>query len=181
MSLLLILGSCGWFVHLTANPATPGVRVMLAAFILFDLAAFSWVEASLATSTAGERLEQMISFRGAAEFIKARPGLHRVRVSAEPEPNIGDVYGIESVWGGGPAMLTDYSKLGARDDLFNVRYYIKPAKTPDPDPVYQDGKWKVFENPHAYPRGWVVHQVVQVCPRTTPRVPPDRSAGDRSA
>jgi len=79
-------------------------------------------------------------------------------VSAEPEPNIGDVYGIESVWGGGPAMLTAYSQLGARDDLFNVRYSIKPASTPDPGPVYQDGKWKVYENPHAYPRGWMVHQ-----------------------
>jgi hypothetical protein len=158
MSLLLILGSCGWFVHLTAHPARPGVRVMLAAFILFDLGAFSWVEAGLATSNAADRLNQMISLRGPAEFIKARPGLHRVRVSAAPEPNIGDVYGIESVWGGGPAMLTAYSQLGARDDLFNVRYSIKPASTPDPDPVYRDGSWKVYENLHAYPRGWVVHK-----------------------
>jgi hypothetical protein len=159
MSLLLILGSCGWFAYLIANPATPGVRVMLAAFIIFDLAAFSWLEAGLATSNAADRLNQMISLRGPAEFIKARPGLHRVRVSVAPEPNIGDVYGIESVWGGGPAMLTAYSQLGARDDLFNVRYSIKPASTPDPGPVYRDGSWKVYENPHAYPRGWVVHQV----------------------
>jgi hypothetical protein len=159
MSLLLILGSCGWFAYLIRNPATPGVRVMLAAFIIFDLAAFSWLEAGLATSNAGDRLNQMISLKGAADFIKARPGLHRVRVSAEPEPNIGDVYGIESVWGGGPAMLTAYSQLGARDDLFNVRYSIKPASTRDPNPVYRDGSWKVYENPHAYPRGWLVHQV----------------------
>jgi hypothetical protein len=116
------------------------------------------VEAGLATSNAADRLNQMISLRGPAEFIKARPGLHRVRVSAAPEPNIGDVYGIESVWGGGPAMLTAYSQLGARDDLFNVRYSIKPASTPDPDPVYRDGSWKVYENLHAYPRGWVVHK-----------------------
>jgi hypothetical protein len=162
MSLLLILGSCGWFVYLTAKPATPGVRVVLAAFIIFDLAAFSWLEAGLAISNAADRLNQMITFRGAAEFIKARPGLHRVRVSVAPEPNLGDVYGIESVWGGGPAMLSGYSQLGARDDLFNVRYYIKPASTLDPGPLYQDGSWKVYENPHAYPRGWIVHQVVRV-------------------
>ena len=162
MSLLLILGSCGWFAYLTAKPARLGVRVMLAAFILFDLGAFSWLEAGIATSNAGESLQQMISFRGAAEFIKARPGLHRVRVSVAPEPNIGDVYGIESVWGGGPAMLAAFSQLGARDDLFNVRYSIKPASTPDPGPVYRDGKWKVYENLHAYPRGWIVHQVVLV-------------------
>ena len=158
MSLLLILGSCGWFAYLIAKPATSGVRVMMAAFILFDLATFSWVEAGLATSNAGERLEQMISLRGPAEFIKARPGFHRVRVSVAPEPNIGDVYGIESAWGGGATALTAFSQLGARDDLFNVRYYIKPAATPDPGPVYKDASWKVYENPHAYPRGWVVHQ-----------------------
>ena len=160
MSLLLLLGSCGWFVYLTSNRAAPAVRLMLAAFILFDLAAFSWAEGSLATSNAGERLDQMISLRGPAEFIKGRPGLHRVRVAVAPEPNIGDVYGIQSVWGGGPAMLTDYSALGARDDLFNVRYTIRPASVADPGAVYQDGKWKVYENAHAYPRGWLVHQSV---------------------
>jgi len=134
---------------------------MLAAFILFDLAAFSWLEADKAVlSKAGDQFDQMISLRGAAEFVKARPGLHRVRVSVQPEPNIGDVYAIESVWGGGPAVLTVYSQLGQREDLLNVRYYIKPASAPDPGPVYKDANWKVYENPNAYPRGWIVHQVV---------------------
>ena len=160
MSLLLILGSCGLFAHLTAKPATTGLLVMLAAFILFDLAAFSWQEADKATSNAGDRLVQMISLRGPAEFIKARPGFHRVRVAVAPEPNIGDVYGIESAWGGGPALLTNYLELVSRDDLLNVRYYIKPAATPDPGPVYRDGSWKVYENPSAFPRGWIVHGVV---------------------
>jgi len=159
-SLLLILGSCGWFVHLTAKPASPRLRVMLAAFVLFDLASFSWLEADTAKlSKADDQLGQMLSLRGAAGFVKSRPGPHRVRVSVDPEPNIGDVYGIESVWGGGPALLTAYSKLGPRDDLLNVRYYIKPASAGDPGPVYTDARWKVYENPHAYPRGWIVHQV----------------------
>ncbi|MDQ1468569.1 MAG: hypothetical protein QOJ99_49 [Bryobacterales bacterium] len=161
LSLLLILGSCGWFVHLTANPAAPVLRVMLAAFILFDLAAFNWLEASKAAlSKTGDQLEQMVSLRGAAEFVKARPGLHRVRVAVQPEPNIGDVYGIQSIWGGGATVLTAYSQLGLREDLLNVRYYIKPASVPDPGLVYQDASWKVYENPNAYPRGWIVHQAV---------------------
>jgi hypothetical protein len=110
-------------------------------------------------SKTGDQLEQMLSLRGAAEFVKARPGLHRVRVSVAPEPNIGDVYGIESGWGGGPALLTAYSQLAGREDLLNVRYYIRSASTPDPGPVYKDASWKVYENPNAYPRGWIVHQV----------------------
>jgi hypothetical protein len=160
-SLLLILGSCGWFFYLTKNPAGPWVRVALAAFVVFDLAAFSWLETNTAGVTKdGDRLSQMISLRGPAEFIKARPGLHRVRVSVAPEPNIGDVYGIESGWGGGPGILTAYSQLGGRDDLLNTRYYIRPASTPDPGPIYKDANWKVYENPNAWPRAWIVHQVV---------------------
>jgi hypothetical protein len=133
---------------------------MLAAFVLFDVASFNWLEVDTAKfSKADDQLAQMVSLRGAAEFVKSRPGPHRVRVPIDPEPNVGDVYGIESVWGGGPALLTVYSKLGPRDDLLNVRYYIKPASASDPGPVYTDARWKVYENPQAYPRGWIVHQV----------------------
>lgn len=160
LSLLLILGSCGWFAYLTANPASPWVRVALISFVVFDLAAFSWLETNTASMTgAADRLTQMISLRGAAEFVKARPGPHRVRVGVAPEPNVGDVYGIESGWGGGPGILTAFSQLGGRDDLLNTRYYIRPASTPDPGPIYKDANWKVYENPNAYPRAWVVHEV----------------------
>jgi hypothetical protein len=160
-SLLLILCACGWFVRLGRNPATTRLRLALLAFILFDLAAFNWLEASKAALRKdGDQFEQMVSLRGAAEFVKTRPVPGRVRVSVEPEPNVGDVYGIQSVWGGGATALTDYSQLGLRDDLLNVRYVIKPASVPDPGPVYQDANWKVYENPNAYPRGWIVHQSI---------------------
>jgi hypothetical protein len=161
LSLLLILGACGWFVYLTVNPAARGTRVMLVAFILFDLAAFSWQETGkISLSKTGDQLQQMVSLRGAAEFVKARPGLHRVRVSVQPEPNIGDVYGVEAGWGGWPTTLTEYSQLGFHDNLLNVGYYIKPSSVPDPGSVYQDASWKVYQNPNAYPRAWIVHQAV---------------------
>jgi hypothetical protein len=136
---------------------------MLAAFILFDLAAFNWVESGRKTEVAlGDRLRQIISLQGAADFVKQQPGLHRVRVGVEPQPNVGDVYGIESIWGGGATVLTDYSKLGLHDDLLNVRYVIKPAASKDPEPIYQDAKWKVYNNPAAFPRAWIVHEAMSV-------------------
>jgi hypothetical protein len=159
-SLLLILGSCGFFSRLIAKDAPAGLRLMLAVFVLFDLAAFSWTETSAVSGDGAARLNQMISLRGPAEFIKSRPGLHRVRVQVDPEPNVGDVYQIDAVFGGGPAMLTDYGDIAGRDNLLNVRYIIKAASTADPAPVYSDGTWKVFENPAAYPRAWVVHRAV---------------------
>jgi hypothetical protein len=30
----------------------------------------------------------------------------------------------------------------------------------DPAPVFQDGRWKVYENTNAYPRAWIVHETV---------------------
>lgn len=160
-SLLLILGACGWFAHLMLHPASTWLRVALAAFILFDLSAFNWVQADKAAlSKSGDEMEQMISLRGPAEFIKSRPGLQRVRVGVSPEPNIGDVYEIQSAWGGGATALTEYSRLGVRDDLLNVGYYIRPVSTSDPNPVYQDARWKVYENRKAFPRAWLVHRTI---------------------
>ena len=43
-------------------------------------------------------------------------------------------------------------------DLLNVRYFMKPATAPEPGAVYQDANWKIYENPQAYPRAWVVHE-----------------------
>ena len=160
-SLLLILGSCAWFAWLTTHRPTDAVRALLAAFILFDLSAFNWVEMDKAVlAKDGDQLEQMISLRGAAEFVKHQPGLHRVRVAVEPQPNIGDVYGVESIWGGGAAVLTSYSSLGLHDDLLNVSYIIKPAAAADPNPVYHDSNWKVYQAPNAFSRAWIVHKSV---------------------
>jgi hypothetical protein len=161
-SLLLILVSSALFTWLTANRAGNGVRILVAAFILFDLAAFNWVELDKATLAKNgfNQMDQVISMRGAAEFIRSQSGLHRVRVGFEPEVNLGDVYGIEGVWGGGATVLTSYSKLGLHDDLLNVEYVIKPASAADPAPVYQDAQWKVYRAPKAFPRAWLVHQTV---------------------
>jgi hypothetical protein len=70
---LLVLASCGFFVYLTANPAGPWVRFLLAVFILFDLSAFNWGQANVdqPNKLAGQ-LEQMISLRGVANFLKAQ-------------------------------------------------------------------------------------------------------------
>src|SRR6185312_5330778 len=157
LSLVLILGSCGVFVLMTRTRATAGLRVLAAAFILFDLSAFNWVEAA---RKPGDQLDQMISLRGSIEFVKAHAGLRRVRVAVGPEPNVGDVFGVQGMWGGWPTTLANYSKLGTRDDLLNVGDVIRPASVTDPGAVYQDARWKVYRNADGFPRAWVVHRAV---------------------
>ncbi|HLM99697.1 MAG TPA: YfhO family protein [Bryobacteraceae bacterium] len=168
-SLLLILVSCALFSFLTAHQAGSGVRALIGVFIVFDLSLFAWGEANInGPSKPNEQLEQMISLRDVAGFLKSRPGLGRVQVAVAPEPNIGDAYGVQSVWGGGGTVLTGYSRLlQNHEDLLNVRYLVKPATATDPAPLYQDGHWKVYENPKAYPRAWIVHEtVVEASPDT---------------
>ena len=58
-------------------------------------------------------------------------------------------------------MLTTYSRLqGTHEDLLNVRYFVRPASATDPSPIFQDGRWKVYESSKAYPRAWIVHEAV---------------------
>ncbi len=158
-SLLLILASCAWFFRLTLRPLPASGRVLLAMFVLFDLSAFYWGEANKNDLLKnGDEYVRMVTMRQAADFIKAQPGLNRIRVSVPSEPNLGDIYGVQSLWGGGATALTEFSRLSPHEDLLNVRYHIKPASTPDPGAVYQDALWKVYEDNGGFPRAWVVHQ-----------------------
>ena len=161
-SLLLILVSGALFYFLTARPAGAGFRALLAVFILFDLSVFNWGEANIeGPRKPNEQLEQMISLRGVAGFLKSQTGLGRVRVAVAPEPNIGDAYAVQNVWGGGGTVLTGYSRLRERhEDLLNGRYLVKPLTATDPAPLYQDAYWKVYENPRAFPRAWMVHETL---------------------
>ncbi|HEX4811032.1 MAG TPA: hypothetical protein VH325_18985 [Bryobacteraceae bacterium] len=160
-SVLLILATCGLLVYLIHHPASAWARVILAFLVLFDLGSFNWLEADKTqlNRTNGE-LEQMVSLRAPSNFIKAQPGLYRTRVRVSVEPNIGDIYSVQTVWGGGATVLTELGQLSIREDLLNVRYLIKPASTPDPGAVYQDAKWKIYLNPNAYPRAWIVHKTI---------------------
>jgi hypothetical protein len=45
-------------------------------------------------------------------------------------------------------------------DLLNPRYVLKPASASEPGDIYHDSKWKVYENPSAYPAAWVVHEAI---------------------
>jgi hypothetical protein len=161
LSLLLIISSCGWFHRLTLGHALPSFRFLLVAFILFDLGAFYWNETSWnQTAASGDKYQQMLTLRQPVAFIKAQPGLFRIRVTADPEPNVGDIYAVQTLWGGGATIMTDFSRLMVREDLLNVRYHIKPASTAAPDAIYQDKYWKVYEDKGGYPRAWLTHQAI---------------------
>ncbi|PYT35673.1 MAG: hypothetical protein DMG58_01370 [Acidobacteria bacterium] len=161
--ILMIFASYGLFRYIVRGHAGGFVRFLAVALILFDLHAFEWTVRNKieAARTGTDQLERLLSCSGAVAFLKSQPGIFRVQVLADPAPNIGDIFGIQTLGGGGVTLPINYKRLTDHAprfvDLLNVRYFLKPASSPEPGPLYQDSAWKIYENAQAYPRAWVVH------------------------
>jgi hypothetical protein len=166
LSLGLIVVSYLLFRSFVSGHTGVGARFLTVAVILFDLSAFNFsaVNRVEASAKGTNEMDRLLSCRGVAGFLKSRTGLFRVAVAADSAPNIGDAFQVQTTGGSGVTMVWDYARSNFREDLLNVRYRIKPAGAADPGPVYQDAAWKVYENPRALPRAWLVHDTVVVRP-----------------
>lgn len=161
LNLLFILASCAFCYYLLRNRPSQTACLLLAGFVLFDLGAFNWsTKDKDDLAKTGDFYEETLTLAKPAAFIRSLSGLNRVRVSVDPEPNVGDIYGLQSCWGGGVTVLKDFSNLNPREDILNVRYRIKPASTPVPGAIYQDPHWKVYQDDKAFPRAWIVHEAL---------------------
>ena len=162
-SLLLIALTYPLFRFIAGGATGAVARFLVVAFIVFDLHSFSAIAFNKieAARKDGDQLERLISMRGAADFLKSRPGPFRVQVATDPPLNIGDAYRIETLNGGAVTLSANYMYLmsqgGAGLDLLNVGYILKPASGSEPNPVYADANWKIYANPGARPRAWIEH------------------------
>ena len=165
LSIVLILCSCALFFYVSRGNTGGAARLLALALILSDLSAFDWTARNKIdiAKKGTDHLDRLLSCRGAVDFLKSQTGLFRVHVIADSAPNIGDVFQIQTTWGGGATASTHYwdlfSGVSHAIDVLNVRYLLKPATAPEPGAVYQDAAWKIYENPQAYPRAWLVHEV----------------------
>ncbi len=173
LSLLLILLTYALYRYIIGGHYGPWTRFLVMALILFDLSAFDWSAINKITGGANSRdkilegatqgrdeMARLLSLRGAADFLRSRPGPFRVELPADLPPNIGDMFRIEETMGSGATIQTDYNQLRTHTDLMNTRYTIRPVSAKDAETVpavYQDSAWKVYERPNAFPRAWVVH------------------------
>ena len=171
-SILMIFASYALFEYITRKRGGRAVPFLAMALILSDLSAFNWAAHNKieAARTGTDQFERLLSCRGAAAFVKSRAGLSRAEMFTDNAPNIGDLFGVQTPYGAGVTMLMNYQQFTQHVlhgmEMLNVRYEIKPASSGDPGPVYQDAAWKVYEKPLAYPRAWLVHDVI-VEPDTT--------------
>lgn len=166
LSMILILASCLLFRLIVRGEAGGWARAAAIALLLFDLSAFDWTARNkLDVARQGENhLDRLLSCRGAVAFLRSRPGPFRVQVLPDPAPNIGDAFHIPAMGGAAVTMPNNFShlmRLGPRAAaLLNVRYLVRPASAAEPGSIYADTDWKVYENPLALPRAWIVHQSV---------------------
>ena len=161
LSVLMILMAYGLFQYLIRGNTGASARVLAAALILFDLNAFNYMPRNKidVAKNGTDHLERLISCRGAADFLKTRPGPYRVRIEDQDKPNIGHLFQIPTIHNTGVTALKDYAMLNAQiPELLNVRYILKPSRAEEPGAVYQDAAWKVYESPNPYPAAWIVHE-----------------------
>jgi hypothetical protein len=100
-----------------------------------------------------------------AQFLRQQPGLPRIEFDFDQIPyNFGQWYGLETMESIAASMtsnLQQHDMFNPRlRDLLGVRYFMgrKPAR-PDQTPVFEASTGlKIYTNPNAFPRLWVVHQ-----------------------
>ncbi len=165
-SLFLIILAFPIFRYVSSGGRGDVGRFLVIAFVVFDLHLFTTVAFNkIEEGRKGtDQLERLVSMRGAANFLKTQPGPFRVQEIADPLLNIGDSWGIETLNGGAVTLAANYMDVTAKGepgiDLLNVRYFLKPASSTDPNPVYADANWRIYANSNAYPRAWIEPGVI---------------------
>ncbi|MEN6606353.1 MAG: hypothetical protein ABFD60_03845, partial [Bryobacteraceae bacterium] len=159
-SLLLIIMSCGLLLYVLSGHRDRWSSFLVIALVMFDLYAFDWTAANRAQEAAkgNDQFERLLSFEGGARYLRAQNAPFRVHFAADLAPNVGDLYGLQATWGGGVTVPRNYDEMRNHLDLLNVRYIVRPVTAGEPNPVYQDAAWKIYENPTACPRAWLVHK-----------------------
>lgn len=165
-SLLFIIVSSGALILILKGHSTPATRFLVTVVILCDLSgSYFFIQNKIRLQKSGTNyLETILRSHAVAEFLKMQPGLFRIHMESSPWPNIGDLYGVQLTEGTTATELRDYYRFRRAVprfwDFMNVRYFVRMGSAGQPDPVYSDQHWKVYENRSCLPRAWVVHQAV---------------------
>lgn len=164
LSVLFILAAYGLFLYILRGNRNRVAQFLVVALILCDLSAFNWTIRNKIefAKAAQNQLDRLLRCRGVANFLKSRPGVFRVQMLGERQPNLGELFGVQTVLGMAATVIGDYERflntVPHSVDLLNVRYFVKPKTAPEPGAIYEDAAWKVYENPNCYPRAWLVRE-----------------------
>lgn len=161
LSFLFLAGGYLLIATIERGYRTAGAAFLVVGITLCDVGIFNWNIANVyeTRATQVDYLERLFSVRPVISYLKSQPGLFRVQVDADYDPNIGDTYQVQSFGGMSATALKSYDRLRqcGRLDVLNVQYLIRESKSPG-EPLYEAGGWKVVENVPSFPRAWLVHE-----------------------
>jgi hypothetical protein len=164
VSFLFLVGDYLLLAAIIRGYRTTGAAFLLLALTFCELGIFDWdiLNVHKVRATDVDHMERLMRTRPAVSFLKSQPGLFRVHVEADHEPNIGDAFQVQTTGGMSATALKSYDGLlhqCGRLDLLNVRYLLRESKSPG-EPLYEADGWKIVANVSAYPRAWLVHDAV---------------------
>lgn len=112
-------------------------------------------------------LPKLTEYRDIADFLRKQPGLVRVKADAMGAFNFGDWEGIDTLTGFGAGVTSNFLSLNwpsvRTQNMLGVSHTLtKQAARADQTLVFRGGSGvNVLKNVDAFPRTWIVHQIVQ--------------------
>jgi hypothetical protein len=141
-------------------------RTLVVLLLLFEIGSVKWFELPHRNAPqAGEFLDRLTDRAGVMDFLSKQPAPFRFEMSKdEGNVNLGDWNALQAVDGYVASVSRDLYDFLARDWynrilMLNTVYTVAREKTREQQvEVYSDASgWKVFQNPDAWPRAWIVH------------------------
>jgi hypothetical protein len=168
-SLVVLVASIGVVTFVLHGHKTSAAAFVLILLILFDLHGSYRPILNIRESmqSGNDYLHStLLRTRGLADFLRSKEGIFRVHLDMDEPPNIGHLYRIQTTEGTMATELRDHTRLRVEVPwvyyLLNVRFTVRRKSASDPNPVYEDALWKVYENSDYLPRAWVVRDTVPV-------------------
>ena len=159
LSLLFVLLAFGLFRYVDIRGEGRWSRILILAFILFDLSAFDWSAANRieAASKNEDYLSVLRRAHRVSDFLRAQPGPFRVDISGDLPPNIGDAFGVESMRGAAVTLDTGFDRIRGHADVLNVKYLLRPASAKDSGQFIRTPIGKCTKMPlPSRARGWYI-------------------------
>ena len=168
LSLVFLVASYAILTAASRGRTGPTVRLLAIALVLADLGAFHKpIKNMRQESKSGHNsLELVLEARELAEFFHRQEGWFRVSLEDEDIRNMGDLYGVDTINGGGVTVPENFysflTTVPRRMDLLNVRYTVTNQTRSDEEPVFTLDRWQVYEHQTLCPRAWIVRD--HCCP-----------------
>ena len=166
--------------------SAPAARTAFLLLMVFEMSVAAWREMPHREQPEGGKyLVRLSEHKDVMEFLKIQPRPFRFEMFREGQTvNLGDWEGVESSDGYLASVSGALYDFLGRDWyrhklMLNTVYTIaKEPRRPEQVEVFSGRNgWKVFRNPDAFPRAWIVHDTADIeSPKGSMGVPPEPEA-----